>query len=150
MLGTGNNTLTIVSTSSGNTTSRPVPQQRRRDNTIVNVETSAARRRSRPAPANDTINVASNQHARRPSSVQLGGLLTIDTGGGNDTVTVDDSGASGSATTTLTGSTITGLGAADVAEEQTIVVQAGSGTYTLLLPGARSARCSSTTSSTTR
>src|SRR5262249_35172936 len=78
----------------------------------------------------DTVAVSSQRNL-----VQLGGLLTIDTGAGADTVTVDDSARTTPTDTTITGSTITGL-PPTVDEEQTFTIRAASGTYTLLLPGA--------------
>src|SRR5262249_11786782 len=87
----------------------------------------------------DTVTVASSRNL-----VQLGGLLTIDTGGvdrtdpavvGRDTVTVNDAAATNATGITLTGSTLVGI-TPTVDEEQTFTVRAESGTYTLLLPGA--------------
>ena len=125
-LGKGDNHLTVANTSDGSTN----VTTGNGDNTI-DVQTIVGQTSITTGTGDDTINVDNSR-----SVLQLGGLLTIDTGGGNDTVNVDDSGVTVATNGTLTGSTLTGLAPLTVAEEQTIVVQAAGGTYTLLLPNA--------------
>ncbi len=125
-LGKGDNLLTVANTSDGSTN----VTSGNGDNTI-DVQSIVGQTSITTGTGADTINVDNSR-----SVLQLGGLLTIDTGGGNDTVNVDDSGVTVATDGTLTGSTLTGLAPLTVAEEQTIVVQAAGGTYTLLLPNA--------------
>ena len=125
-LGKGSNHLTVVNTSDGSTTVTTG-----NGNNTVDVQTIVGQTSITTGTGNDTINVDNGR-----SVLQLGGLLTLDTGGGADTVNVDDSGVTAATDGTLTGSTLTGLAPPTVAEEQTIVVKAAGGTYTLLLPDA--------------
>ena len=126
-LGGGNNDVTIASTSTGATTTLTTGNG---DNT-VHVLSIGGHASIQTGSGNDAIDVSGAGQV-----LQLGGLLTLDTGAGNDTVTVDGSQATAGTDTTITGSTITGLGMPVVGEEQTVDVTAAAGTYTLLLPGA--------------
>ena len=62
---------------------------------------------------------------------QIAGLLTIDTGAGNDLVTVDDAADTNNNTGTLTGSTLTGLDMPTSPLMQVIFIQAVGGRYRL-------------------
>src|SRR5262249_13821386 len=126
-LGSGNNHLTIETTSPA-TTSITTGN----GNNTIDVKSIDGHTSITTGSGADTINVKSSRNL-----VQLGGLLTIDTGNGTDTVTVDDSAATGATGITLAGSTLVGI-TPTVDEEQRFTVRAESGTYTLLLPGALS------------
>ena len=127
--GTGNDHLTVSSTSDGNTVISTGA-----GNDTVDVVTTVGHTSVSTGDGNDTVNVHNDR-----SILQLGGLLTLDTGNGADTVNVDNSAAANDTDTTITGSTITGTASLVVGEEQTVVVQAAGGTATLLLPGAANA-----------
>ena len=129
-LGSGDNHLTIASTSDATTNVTTGNAAGNGDNTI-DVLTISGPTSITTGSGDDTVVVSTTQ-----SLIQLGGLLTIDTGAGDDTVTVDDSAQTTPTPVTVTGSTVTGFGPPSVDEEQSFTVRAASGSYTLLLPGA--------------
>ena len=125
-LGGGTNHFTIEGTSDASTT---VVGGAGAD--TVDVKTIGGHTTVSTGAGNDVVNVDTGDHL-----VQLGGLLTIDTGTGlSDTVNVDDSARTGPSAITLTDTTIGGIPVPVVAEQQTIFVKALSGTYALDVPG---------------
>ena len=129
-LGSGDNHLTIASTSDA-TTNVTTGNAAGNGNNTIDVLTISGPTSITTGSGADTVVVSTTQ-----SLIQLGGLLTIDTGAGDDTVTVDDSAETTPTPVTVTGSTVTGFGPPSVDEEQSFTVRAASGSYTLLLPGA--------------
>ena len=125
-LGTGDDTLTIESTHQGSTV---VTTGAGADAVIV--KTIGGHTRIETGAGDDAILVSSNDLLVD----QITGLLTLDGGGGQDSVTVDDSGDGNPNTGTLTRTTLTGLDMPMVPEVQRVFVQAASGTYRLRTDG---------------
>jgi hypothetical protein len=125
-LGKGNNTFTIESTSAATNT-----VDTGGGNDTVYVETISGHTTVDTRGGADIVDVsAAGQVAR------IAGLLTVDMGGDTgDTLLVDDSADPNDSTGTLTGTTLTGLGMPTVAEEETLTVTAGSGSYELFATG---------------
>ena len=104
-LGSGGNTFSLVSTSSATATTLNSGA----GNDTVNVQGTGGVANVNSGAGVNTVNVGSKAPALGGVLNNIQGTLTV-TGGGADTLNVDDTGSSGAKTGTLTSSTITGLG----------------------------------------
>ncbi|MEY2518221.1 MAG: large repetitive protein, partial [bacterium] len=125
-LGSGDDTLTVESTHTGTTH----VSTGRGDDTIV-VKTVQGHTTFVTGDGNDKVTVGNDEGLVD----QVTALLTIDTGAGEDSVSVNDASDVNDNAGVLTDSTLTGLDMPTVPEVQTIFVQAASGTYKLGLQG---------------
>ena len=125
-LGSGNDTLTIESTHAGTTSIKAGA-----GTDTINVRTLTGHTTIELGTGTDVINVSSNNQLLN----EIGALLTIVGENDGDTLNLNDSAGTGNTNSTLTGTTLTGLGMTSVAEEQTVYVQAGGGTYVLRANG---------------
>ncbi|HXG49762.1 MAG TPA: hypothetical protein VNO52_19245, partial [Methylomirabilota bacterium] len=125
-LGTGDDWLIIESTHGGSTVVTTGAGADR-----VNVKTIGGHTSVSTDTGNDTITVGSDDLLMD----QITGLLTLDGGADEDTVTVDDSGDGNDNTGTLDSTTLVGLDMPTVPEVQRWFVRAASGTYRLRTAG---------------
>ncbi|MEW6157779.1 MAG: hypothetical protein AB1813_10120, partial [Verrucomicrobiota bacterium] len=129
-LGSGNDTLTIESTFSGTTTINAAGGQ-----DTVNIRTIAGHTIVNGGHGADTINVGTNAPLTGGSIDEIGALLTIDGGTGEDVVNVDDRADAKDNTGLLTQTTLTGLDMSRISEIQTLTVRADGGAFVLTAPG---------------
>ena len=125
-LGTGNDTFTIESTHEGSTTVTGG-----RGNDTITVKTVSGHTTIEGDEGDDKVIVRNDEG----TVDQIAGLLTIDTGAGNDVVTVDDAADTNDNTGTLTGSTLIGLDMPTSPLMQVIFIQAVGGRFRLAAHG---------------
>ena len=131
MLGSGNDTFTILSTHEGATNIYGGA-----GNDEFHVQAIAGHT-TIDAGAGDDVFLIGSQAAPNLSVSPanqletINALLTLIGGAGSDALYVDDSAESAAGIAKLTGSVLTGLGMPSISEIQTIFVQAATGVYTL-------------------
>ncbi|HRI80895.1 MAG TPA: hypothetical protein PLF88_00510, partial [Opitutaceae bacterium] len=129
-LGSGGDTFTIESTHAGATN-----LSANNGNDTVNVRSTAGATSIDTGAGANTVNVGSLAPGGGGNVNGIAGLLTV-TGGGTDTLNVDDTGDGAANTGTLTGTTLTGLGmtsgiAYSSIETLNINLGAGGDTFTI-------------------
>ena len=131
-LGSGNDTVSVVSTHVGTTTMLNTGDGADK----VNVASIGDATTIDAGSGDDTVNVGSNAPGTGGNVNAIGALLTVDGEGGIDTLNVDDSGDAAANTGTLTGTTLTGLGMAGgigyaAFEALNIALGSGGDTFTI-------------------
>ncbi|MCA9011601.1 MAG: hypothetical protein KDB01_17735, partial [Planctomycetaceae bacterium] len=126
-LGTGDNTVTVESTITGDTSISSSS-----GNDTFRIKTVSGPTTIRTGTGTDVVNITSDD----TTIDQITALLTVAGDGINDTLNIDDSADVNDNVGTLTERTLTGLDMPSVAEVQVMRVQATGGTFGLTIAGA--------------